>query len=372
MAGQDDDTGGRTMKQRRWISFWLLVVMAGSLFTAGCRDKQNDHDGHGKAQDAVKSQYHCPMHPTYVSDKPGNCPICGMKLVPIESTEAPVTTAMPDRAVVTIPPEREQLIGVRTAPVEKKDLSISVRASGRIAYDPDLYNTIVEYREAIKTRGKTKESPWPDVHERSDALVKSSVLRLRQMGLSQDQINRLGRTGEDPVNLLLSQKGGSVWAYAQIYEYESGLVQSGQTMEVSSPAIPGRAFKGRVVAVDTILNPETRTLKVRGEISNPEGLLKPEMFVDVAIQVDLGRKLAIPEDALLDSGTRKLVFVAKGQGQYEPREVKLGYEAEGYYEVLGGVSEGELVITSANFLIDSESKLKSALSGAAGEHKHGQ
>ncbi|MBK8871786.1 MAG: efflux RND transporter periplasmic adaptor subunit [Elusimicrobia bacterium] len=254
----------------------------------------------------------------------------------------------------------------------RRTLGKLVRASGRVAYDPDLYNAIVEYLEALKSREKLKDSPWPDVRERSDALIKSSTLRLRQMGLSRTQINAMTSESVDPTNLLLSETGGSVWVYAQIYEYEAGTVKAGQTMEVTSLAFPGRNLKGRVVAVDTVLDPETRTLRARGEIQNPEGLLKPEMFVDTVIHVDLGRKLALPEEALIDTGTRQFVFVQKSPGKFEPRPVKVGRKTEEYYEILSGLKEGEEVVTSGNFLIDSESRLKAALSqtGAGGAHQH--
>jgi Cu(I)/Ag(I) efflux system membrane fusion protein len=124
-----------------------------------------------------------------------------------------------------------------------------------------------------------------------------------------------------------------------------------------------------VKSIDTVLDPMTRSVKVRAEIANPDGFLKPEMFVNVTIYIPLGRKLAIPEDAVLDTGERKLVFLSLGEGKFAPREVKLGYSAEGYYEITSGLREGDKVVTSANFLIDSESKLKSAISGM-GEHKH--
>ena len=109
------------------------------------------------------------------------------------------------------------------------------------------------------------------------------------------------------------------------------------------------------------MNADSRTLKVRAEISTPADLLKHEMFVDAVIHVDLGTRLAIPEDALMDTGTRQLAFVKTGEGLYEPREIQIGHEAEGYYEVLSGLKEGEEVVTSANFLIDSESRLKAAI-----------
>jgi Cu(I)/Ag(I) efflux system membrane fusion protein len=396
---------------------YFLTVLTGILFLAGatlftaCGSGSPEKSAGGKAAHAAK--YHCPMHPTYVSDRAGDCPICGMRLVPIESEEShdedvqaksaskekkllyyrnpmdpKVTSPVPMKdqmgmdyvpvyeeerteqfmgssveglAPVRFPAEREQLIGVKTSFVVRREMSKGVRASGRIAYDPDLYGAVVEYREALKSREKVKNSPWPDVRERTEGLIAASVLRLRQMGLSDQQIHRLGRAEQDPTNLLLSSKGGSVWVYAQIFEYEAGLVKTGQTMEVTGAAFPGKTFRGKVVAVDTVLSPETRTLRVRGEVP-AEGLLKPEMYVDVIINIPLGRRLMVPEEAVMNTGKRKISFVRNGPGRFEPREVVVGQEAENSVEILSGLTEGEAVVTSANFLIDSESKLKAALS----------
>ncbi len=361
------------------------------------------------------------MHPTYVSDKPGDCPICGMRLVPIESEEthekaveetggskgerkilyyrhpmqpgvtSPVpkkdemgmdyvpvysdekqgTSNVSGRADVNLSANREQLIGVRTEKVTRRDLTLIVRASARVAYDPDLYSAMSEYKEALIARDKIKDSPWPEAHERADALLNASTLRLRQLGLTESQIKNILSTSESPTNLLIGQSGGTIWVYAQIYEYESGLIREGQSVEVVPSAFPGQRFWGKVKSVDPILNSETRSLRVRVEVPNPEGLLKPEMYADAIIHVSLGQRLAIPAEALIDTGTRQLVFVMKGEGQYEPREVRIGHEAEGAYEVLSGVKEGEEVVSSANFLIDSESKLKAAISEASGSgHKH--
>jgi Cu(I)/Ag(I) efflux system membrane fusion protein len=199
------------------------------------------------------------------------------------------------------------------------------------------------------------------VRERSAGLVSASVLRLRQMGLSDTQIQRLGRAEQDPKNLLLSSKGGSVWVYAQIFEYEAGVVKAGQTMAVTAAAYPGRTFHGKVAAVDSILSPETRTLRVRGEVP-AEGQLKPEMYVDVFINIPLGRRLMVPKEAVMNTGTRKIAFVRTAPGRFEPREVRVGQETEDSVEILSGLMEDEAVVTSANFLIDSESKLKAALS----------
>lgn len=397
-----------------------IILIVGFL-TLGAGIMFSSCSGDGSGSVSTQAQYHCPMHPTYTSDRPGDCPICGMRLVPIKSKsdhrgqgndgepregrplhyrhpmDPSITSPEPmkdemgmdyvpvysddstknrevkstssGRAPVEITAEREQLIGVRTEPVSKREIVNVIRASGRIAYDPELYNAIIEYREALATREKVKESPWADVRERSDALVQSAVLRLRQMGLSQKQIERLSGAESDPTNLLLSQPNGSVWVYAQVYEFEAALVKAGQDMVVKSPAFPGRTFHGKVVAVDTILDPQTRTLKVRGEVPTQGGLLKPEMYVDVEIKVNLGTNLAVPHEAVLNTGERQIVFVKTRPGFYEPREVTIGHESQKYVEVLSGLRGGEEVVTSANFLIDSESRLNAALSGAAG-HVH--
>ena len=352
----------------------ILPVLASAFFligTGAAITSCKSGAGRGHEQGAAeKKLYHCPMHPSYTSDKPGDCPICGMKLVPIESEETRSGAEGPSghegHSPLQISPEREQLIGVKTGRVEVRELTKAVRASARVAYDAELYNSLFEHKAALSAKEKIKESPWPDVHERADALVRASELRLRQLGMSEDQMRNLNRDYPDPTNLLLGDKSGSVWIYAQIYEFESGYVRPGQTMRVTSPALPGRSFTGLVRAVDPILNSETRSLRVRADVPNPEGWLKPEMYVNAEITIPLGRKLAVPEDAVLNTGERQIVFLAAGGGKYEPRNVQLGAEAEGYYEVLSGLSEGETVVTSANFLIDSESRLKAAISGSAG------
>ena len=168
----------------------------------------------------------------------------------------------------------------------------------------------------------------------------------------------------------MGDAGGTVWVYDKIYEYEIGLVKPGQTARISTPAYPGQVFHGTLRAVDPILDPQTRSLKVRIEVPNPDGKLKLEMYVDAEIQVSMGRTLAVPESAVLDSGSRQVVFVDLGQGRLEPREVRLGREANDHYEVLSGLREGEKVVTSANFLVDSESKLKSAIQTSKDKHKH--
>jgi len=165
-----------------------------------------------------------------------------------------------------------------------------------------------------------------------------------------------------------------VWILGEVYEYELPFIKAGQEAKVSLSYYPGESFTGKIVYIYPYLKPETRTNQVRIELGNPGLKLKPEMFANLEIHVDYGTKLTVPSDAVLDAGETKIVFVAKGDGYFEPREVKLGVRGEDMYEVLGGLSDGENVVTSANFLIDSESSLKAALNRmirpAVGDHKH--
>ncbi|MFA5794304.1 MAG: efflux RND transporter periplasmic adaptor subunit [Candidatus Brocadiia bacterium] len=349
------------MKYLKWLIITILLIVLGlaALFTSSYNKIDKGGSTQIKAGAAVQ-MYHCPMHPSYVADKPGDCPICNMKLVPFSPAGAGATSTVPGQAAVNITAQQEQLIGLKTSMVLKRDLTALVRASGRVAYDPELYVAIAEYRRVAETK--------------DSQLIRSVALKLRQMGLSEEQIKELAqRSGSDSSNnLLLSRPGGTVWVYAQIYEHEIGLVKAGQVITASSIALPGKTYSGPIKAIDSILDKQTRTLRVRAEVSNPEGLLKPEMYLDVIINAGLGNKLAVPQEAVLNTGTRQLVFVKTGPGIYEPREIKTGQTAEGYYEVLAGLAEMEEVVTAANFFIDSESKLKAALPAAGQqEHKHG-
>jgi len=270
-----------------------------------------------------------------------------MDYIPVYADELAATqTDVPGHAGFTLSTEREQLIGVTRGKVELRDLNTDIRTVGQVAYDPNLYQAILEYREALHRDG-------------AEAVTRAAALRLRQMGLSDEMIKELADPGHDPRNLLLP--GKEVWVYAQLYEYEVDLVQPGQPVSVTAPSVPGRIYTAKVAAVDPILNPMTRTARARILVATPDESLRPGMFVHVKLEIPLGKKLAVPFDAVLDTGENQIVFAVKGAGTFEPRSVKLGRQADGWYEVLSGLEEGEEVVTSANFLIDSESRFRSAL-----------
>lgn len=391
----------------------LVLFTPFAFFATGCKGKVHQSGQHGG-----KALYQCAMHPQIVSDKPENCPICGMRLmrvdqpssatakkaskgkgkilyyqhpmrpditsptpakdemgmdyIPIhegESSESGAIT-IPGHGEVNISPERQQLIGVKTTTAQRILLNVTIRAVGRVAYDPELYNFLSEYKQAVAAEERIKESPLPQVRERAEALIRSSELKLRQLGLTEDQMKELLKADQANSNLLLPSD--KAWVYGEIYEYEMKLVKPGQKAQITTPALPGMTFEGKIIAIDPILNAMSRTLKVRIEVINQDKALTPEMFVDVVIEAPLGEKLAIPEDALFDMGDKQFVFVDQGEGRLVPTEIKVGHEADGYYEILEGLTEGEKVVNSANFLIDSESRFRAAAKGFGGAKKQEQ
>jgi multidrug efflux pump subunit AcrA (membrane-fusion protein) len=310
--------------------------------------------------------YRNPMNPEATSPVPMKDQM-GMDYIPVyEEAKAHAATG----PTVTISLEKQQLIGVKTEPVKKMNLSKIVSASGKIAYDPDLVITQEEFVQALNNKDNLKGDEFKDVIARVQSLIDASRNKLKLLGMADEEIAELEKTRKAQTNLYLPAKGENVWAYISIYEYEIGLVKKGSSVEIEAVAYPGEVFQGKVVSINPVLDPAARTNQVRVEVLNTEDKLKPEMFVNAKIHIDLGEKLALPELAVMDTGIRKIVYLSREGGLLESREVKLGQKAEGYYEILSGLSEGDIVVTSGNFFIDSESKLKSTLEGTG--HPHGQ
>src|SRR5262249_59753480 len=184
--------------------------------------------------------------------------------------------------------------------------------------------------------------------EGARALVRAAVLKLRQQGVSDELLDAMTEGG-DPTSVLLP--GSSAWVYVEVKESEVALVHAGQPITITAPAYPGRRFTATVAGVDPILDPTTRSARVRALVATPQAELKPEMFVDATIEVPLGERLAVPAAAVLDTGPRQLVFVVSGAGRFAPRSGQLGRAAPGDYEGLAGPAEGEQGVTSAHLLI---------------------
>ncbi|MCS6925242.1 MAG: efflux RND transporter periplasmic adaptor subunit, partial [Candidatus Binatia bacterium] len=254
-------------------------------------------------------------------------------------------------------------------------------------YSPDLVTAQEEYLLARRTAESLKDSLVPGARESAEFLVQASRNRLRLWDLTPRQIEELEETGRPKLSqTIYSPIGGfviektafagrrvepgmtlykiadlsTVWVHADMYEYELPLVRTGQEAIVSLAAYPGERWRGTVDYIYPSLDTQTRTNKVRVVFPNPGTKLKPGMYANMELNVNLGEQLVVPEEAVLHSGTRTLVFVAQEQGRLVPREVTLGVQADGYVTILGGLSPGERIVTNGNFLIDSESKLAAA------------
>lgn len=369
-----------------------------------------------------------PMHPAYKSDKPGTAPDCGMDLVPVYEDGGEAASLPPGvvkisaekqqligvtYGTVTYQQVSKTLRAVgRVTYDETKVAHVHSRTEGWIEdvfvdftgkevkkgqplvtlYSPDLLQTQQEFLLAIKGRRELAESSFEGATAGAESLYESSRRRLELWDISEDQIKEVERTGRPIKALSLPSPASgivltrnaypkqrvmpdtelysivdlsSVWIVADIFEYEAADVALGQVATVTLPYMSGRAFKGKVTYIYPQLDNTTRTLKVRVEVANPALALKPDMYANVELSINHGKKLIVPQEAVMDSGSEQVVFVALEGGYFEPRRVQLGQKVDNSYVVLGGLSAGERIVTSGNFLIDSESKLKAA-SGSMG------
>ncbi|WP_321476602.1 efflux RND transporter periplasmic adaptor subunit [uncultured Paludibaculum sp.] len=385
--------------------------------------------------------YHCPMHPNFRSDKPGECGICGMRLVPDEvDAQMPATPArdmasMP-MGTVRVSPDKQQLIGVRYGVAEEASGSHSFRAVGKVAvdetriakvqtktegwidqvfvnftgklvekgqplltlYSPELLASQHEYLLALKSREILKNSTLQGTGAQNEGLINAARKRLELWDLNAEQIAGIEKSRLPVTNITLFAPISGyvmtrnafpkqrvmpdtelytvvdlsrVWIMADVFENEMAQVREGMAATLTLSYGGGRKIAARVNYVQPQVDPMTRTLKVRLEAENPGLLLKPDMFVDVDFAVSSPRRVSVPADAVLDAGLRKTVFVDRGDGYLEPRAVETGDRIGDRIEILKGLKAGERVVTSGNFLIDSESQMRSAAAGMS-SHDHGQ
>jgi Cu(I)/Ag(I) efflux system membrane fusion protein len=353
----------------------------------------------------------CSMHPSVKSPDPGQCPICSMDLVPVRRGET-------DDGAVSISPERRQLIGVRTAAAERRPLDLTLRTVGRVTYDESaLSDVTVKYDGWIDelyadSTGRRVEKGEPlftlyspalfaaqqelltairsraAAPDRAGYLVRAARTRLKLWDLTDAQIDEIARAGvpSQHVAVLAPASGhvveknvvegaavkagdrlfriaklDTVWVEAELYESQLSLVSAGDVVRVSFPYRGGAPVEGRVTLVYPFLEDATRTGRARVEIANADLALKPDMYADVTFTADLGERLVVPKDAVLYAGPRRFVFVDLGDGRLAPREVEVGAAGDDAIEIVSGVGEGDLVVTSGNFLVAAESRLKLAI-----------
>lgn len=348
------------------------------------------------------------MHPSVTSDKPGHCPICsmdldkmeepthggdhdrkilyyrdpmgksrtspvpmkdemGMDFIPVLEDEASVEVqaakSVEGRVAFSIPRDTQQMIGVTKASVKREELGYEIRAAGKVAYEPELYQALEEYRIALKTGSIIREMQGAATHKNGGATFAAANTKLKLLGLSDIQLQKLANGEIDPRTFLLPQ--GKAWVYAEVFEYELPLISVGQELEAVTPILPNEKFHGKVSSISPIVDSASRTVKIRAEIDDPKQLLKPDMFLNTFLKASLGNEVTVPSSAIIFTGIKSLVFVVNEDGRFLPREVMLGESSNDKYAVKDGLKEGEIVVTSANFLIDSESRIRGVVERAS-------
>jgi multidrug efflux pump subunit AcrA (membrane-fusion protein) len=456
------------------IAVPILVIL---LALSACAEKKNE-----------TAQYICPMHPTYISGKPGTCPICGMDLV-LAKKSSPnthdhegendlserkdsaaskkilfyrnpmnpsVTSPVPAKdemgmdyvpvyaddhstpgqkgiqgmATVKIDEKGIHLAGIQTAKAVRKKLEGDIRAVGIVKadesnirhvhtkisgwieklfvsttgqvvesgqpllsiYSQELLSSQEEYLRAKEYAGRFADSSIPEVRKGGEDLLKAARKRLELFDVPKSVIEQIEKTGktERTVTLLAPASGfvsakqvyegqqvepgmelfsitdlSAVWIEADFYEFESQFIQIGQKGVISLAYDPKKVITGHVSYIYPYLDPQSRTLRARFEFPNKDLSLKPQMFVNVLMKIVISDSVVIPDSAIMNTGLRQILFVGIGGDRFEPREVRIGYRSSGMAQVISGVKEGEFVVVKANFLLDSESRLRAAIMKSA-------
>jgi len=365
-----------------------------------------------------------PMDPTYIRNQPGKSPM-GMDLVPVYEEKGeekePASTIRIDP--VTVQNMGVRLGQVKRKPLvknirtfsnitydETRIYTVNTKFNGWIEklyvnfvgetvkkgqplfdiYSPELVTAQEEYLLALQHNASLKESPYDSVREGARRLLKASRTRLMYWDLSEKQIKRIENTGNvkktltiySPARGVVIKKNAfqghyvkagehqyeiadlsKVWVDVDIYEYELPWVRNGMPAKMELSYIPGKIFAGKVLYVYPFLTAKTRTATLRLEFPNPDFHLKPNMYANVSLESAVAKdSLVIPQEAVIDSGIRKIVFVALGKGKFQPREIKLGIEGnDNEFQVLEGLKENEQIVISAQFMLDSESRLSEAI-----------
>lgn len=424
----------------------ILLVIIGTGFIAIKFNLIPNVLNHGIHQ-SQHEVYICPMHPTYTSDRPGDCPICGMRLVkkemkekgenkkiverkmkmPMDDSEMKDMKMEDDKSVeLEIDPAKQQYIGINTTKVIKKNVNKEIKALGTIAaaetmlshihtkfsgyikkvfadyegklvkkgeplftvYSPELVSTQEEYLLALQAKDKLKGNKFPEINASQESLLEAAKRRLELWDITDEQINKLEETRQatkeltfySPVNGFIIKREAfegteitpedtlydiadlsKVWAQVEVYEVDLPLIMVDQNAIVNFPYDNLKPITAKITYIYPIVDPMTRTTKVRLEINNTGFNLKPDMYISANIQSSFGSQIVVPVRAVIDSGERQIVFVKNDEGKFVPKQVRLGSEVGNERVIFEGLEEGEEVVTDGNFLLDSESNLETAL-----------
>ncbi|RJP70274.1 MAG: efflux RND transporter periplasmic adaptor subunit [Ignavibacteriales bacterium] len=394
-----------------------LILLATVFVIAGCSgNEKNDEQNHQAAN--MQEVWTCPMHPQVISDRPGVCPICHMDLVKKTETEIDSDTS----GLLNLSGRKQVLANVSTVVVKKEKYqndvvaysymdfaennrkTISARFNGRIEklfvdktgdyikkgeplfeiYSPDLVQAQNDYLIALNNSSS------------SSNLLNAARKKLEIFGLTSNQINELEKREEASITLtyyspfsgtviekevqegMYVNEGTSIydiaelstlWNIAEVYEKDLANIKVGNTVKLKLRAYPGQEFEGKVTFIYPVINPQTRTVKVRSEFSSNGGKLKPQMYGETVFRSAEGEGLLVPVDAVIIAGKRSVVWIKDSNGMFEARNVVLGNRFEDKYQIVSGLKEGEEIVATGGFLIDSESQLRSSTMPA---HQHSE
>jgi len=437
----------------------LLILFA--IVTAAGIIYFTSKDSSDIAAEQTVQQYTCGMHPQIVEDHPGNCPICGMKLVPIKNNDkksgekkilywrAPMDpneiydepgkskmgmdlvpvydNEAGGSGIVHIDPAVQQNMNVKIMEVKSEKLSPGITTNGVLSlnekrefivttkvngwvenlfvnytgqkvskgqklmeiYSPELVSAQQEYLTALSYNKSVESSSNKDISESGNMLIENAKRKLQLLDMSEGDIKDLETSKNVKTNITLyapftgtvldknilaGQKImagmqllhiadlSTLWLTADVYEYELSKIKNGAESKIKFNYLPGEIFTGKISFIYPTIDPKSRTAKIRIDVPNSNGELKPEMFANVEIA---GKETiatpVVPENAVIRSGSKDFVIISLGEGKFKPQRVTLGNYSNGYYQILKGLNEGNKIVTSAQFLIDSESNLRSAL-----------
>lgn len=417
------------MKQ---ITVMLFITGIVGMQVPGCSSRHDNHT-ESIAQKTGPEVYTCPMHPSVVSDKPGVCPICNMSLVKQSAQTEMSSREREEMEHIALSPTKQVLANVATTEVRSVRLTREISSVGKIDYAEPLFVHIstrfpgrleklhLNYTGQRVERGDPVADVYSpeaisaqrefllalEAHEqavannrdpqfRTTTLLEESKQKLLLWGFTAKQIDDLTAsrnvqavvTIHSPVRGTVLKKNvdpqhyaatgedlydiadlSTVWLYLDVYEQDLHMVAVGQRVEAKSASFPGEIFSGTISFISPTLDATTRTVRIRASLSNPSGKLRPEMYMEASIRTLLPESLTIPASAVLFTGKRTVVWVEKETGVYEARLVTLGHRAGDSYIVLTGLEEGDLVVSSGGYLIDSESQLQAS---TGSEHQHNQ
>jgi membrane fusion protein, copper/silver efflux system len=422
------------MKRASCAIFLFLLLVAS--FLAGSWHHQRAGTGNTASVGRKILYYVDPMHPAYKSDKPGIAPDCGMELVPVYedgSTGSAGSSASGPPGTVNLSSEKQQLIGVKVASVDKASRNHTIRVLGRVVpdetriyrinaatdgwirkilpvttdsliskddllatfYAPEFFSAMKAYLYGLRSldRFEASRKETKEQIESTNANIENYRNSLRNLGMTEHQLDEIMHTRQSADNIEIRapaagfvlirnvslgqrfEKGtelyriadlSQVWIVADTFDKEASALKPGMAVRVSAPPLT-KTISARVAHVSPRFDPASRTLQVRLEADNPGLVLRPDMFVDLELPINYPSAIVVPSDAVVDSGVKQTVYVAKGDGVFEPRKVETGWRHGDRVEIVKGLMPGERIVVAGTFLIDSESRMKAAAAGIYGE-----